>query len=73
MKKKNQRTIFGQGPCQAYLRHAHIVLFGERFDTGAFERKAGRGVMVMSFRGERQGGVGDAHRPTISWLLGCFR
>ena len=32
------------------------------------------GAMVVSFRGgERQGGVEDAHRPTISWLLGCFR
>jgi hypothetical protein len=51
--KKNQRTVFGQGPCQAYLRHAHIVLFGKRFDTGVFERKAGGGVMDMSFRGER--------------------
>ena len=51
--KINQRTVFGQGPCQAYLRHAHIILFGERFDTGEFERKAGGGAMVMSFRGER--------------------
>ena len=42
-RKKIQRTVFGQGPCEAYLRHAHIVLFGKRFDTGVFHRTGGGG------------------------------
>ena len=33
-----QRTLFGQGPRQAYLRHAYVPLFGKLFDPGVFER-----------------------------------
>lgn len=33
-----QRTLLGQGPRQAYLRHAYVPLFGKLFDPGVFGR-----------------------------------
>jgi hypothetical protein len=68
MKKKIQRTVFGQDPCQAYLRHAHIVLFGKCFDTSEFQRTGEGGVMVVTFRGARQGG-GGRYSPPDNFLV----